>query len=78
MQQPPDEHIRLALAHVRAAIEGIEATAHNAYADAAFDARITAYGHLCAKRVLLQRISGDLGLLERSVSASSLLAAQQS
>lgn len=77
MPQPPDEHIGLALAHVSAAIEGLERTIHEAYAGAAYDARITNYGNACAKRILLQRIRGDLSLLNRSVSASGLLASDQ-
>jgi|LakMenE01Jun11ns_1017448.scaffolds.fasta_scaffold6531651_1 hypothetical protein len=76
MPQPPDDHIRLALAHVSAACEGLERTIHEAYADAAYDARITAYGNICAKRALLQRIRADLNLLQRSVSAPGLLAAE--
>jgi hypothetical protein len=76
MPQPPDDHIRLALAHVSAAVEGVERTIHEAYADAAYDARITAYGNICAKRALLQRIRADLNLLQRSVSAPGLLAAE--
>ena len=78
MPQPPDDHIRLALAHVSAAIEGVEATVHEAYADAAYDARISAYGNICARRVLLQRVRADLTLLPRSVSTPGVLAADQS
>jgi len=74
MQQPPDEHIRLALTHVSAALEGIERTAADAYAEAAFNARLNNFGNHCAKRVLLQRIRSDLSLLQRSVSAPGLLA----
>jgi hypothetical protein len=76
MPQPPDDHIRLALAHVSAAVEGVERTIHEAYADAAYDARITAYGNICAKRALLQRVRADLNLLHRSVSAPGVLASE--
>lgn len=77
MQQLPDDHIRLALAHVSSAIQGIERSVHKAYADAAYDARISAYGNICAKRVLLQRIRADLTLLQRSISAPGVLASEQ-
>jgi DNA-binding LytR/AlgR family response regulator len=73
MPQPADDHIGLALAHVSAALEGFERTAADAYAEAAFNARLTSYGNHCAKRALLQRISADLKLLHRSVSAPGLL-----
>ena len=73
----PDEHIRLAHAHVCDAIRGIESTAADAYAEAAYNARLTHFGNHCAKRVLLQRIRADLKLLQRSVSAPGLLAAEE-
>lgn len=76
MSLPPDEHIRLAHAHVSAALESFERTAWDAYAEAAYNARLTNYGNHCAKRVLLQRIRSDLSLLQRSVSAPGLLAPQ--
>lgn len=78
MPLPPDEHIRLALTHVSAALEGFERTAADAYAEAAYNARLTNFGNHCAKRVLLQRIRSDLSLLQRSVSAPGLLAPQES
>lgn len=77
MQQLPDDHIRLALTHVSSAIQGIERSVHEAYADAAYDARISAYGNICAKRALLQRIRADLTLLQRSISAPGVLASEQ-
>jgi len=77
MPQSPDEHIRLAHAHVCNAIQGVEATAADAYAEAAYNARITNYGSHCAKRALLQRIRSDLQLLQRSVSAAGVLATEE-
>ena len=77
MPLPPDEHIRLAHTHVCDAIAGIEATTADAYAEAAFNARLSNYGNHCAKRALLQRIRADLTLLQRSVSASGVLAAEE-
>lgn len=73
MQSGPDEQIRLALAHVCSAIEAYEASASDAYADAAFNARLSNYGNLCAKRILLQRVRSDLSLLARSVHRANLL-----
>lgn len=77
MPQPPDDHIRLALGHVCAAIERLEGSVHKAFEDAAYELRITNYGNVCAKRILLQRIRSDLKLLERSVSAPGVLANDQ-
>jgi hypothetical protein len=77
MPLPPDEHIRLAHAHVCDAIRAVEATAADAYAEAAYNARLTYFGNHCAKRALLQRIRADLNLLQRSVSAPGLLAAEE-
>jgi len=73
MAHPANDHIRLALKHVCRAIEGYESTAADAYAEAAFDARLVNFGNHCAHRVLLQRIKHDLSLLDRSVSAPGLL-----
>lgn len=75
MQQQPNDHVRLAHSHVCAALEGLERTIHEAYADAAYDARITNYGNICARRTLLHRIRADLALVQQSVSSPSVLAA---
>ena len=77
MPLPPDEHIRLAHAHVCDAIRAIESTGADVYAEAAFNARLTYFGNHCAKRVLLQRIRSDLKLLQRSVSSPGLLATDE-
>ena len=77
MPQPPDDHIRLALGHVCAAIERLEGSVHQAYAEAAYELRISNYGNVCAKRTLLQRVRSDLKLLERSVSTPGVLADDQ-
>jgi hypothetical protein len=78
MQQSSDDHIRLALGHVCAALQGLEGSIHEAYAEAAYKSRISNYGNICAKRTLLHRVHADLRLLERSVSAPGVLAADQS
>jgi len=77
MPQPADDHIRIALGHVCRAIESYESAASDAYAEAAYNARLINYGNHCAKRVLLQRIKHDLALLNRSVSAPGLLGADE-
>lgn len=75
MKSPADDHIRSALSAVSAAIADLEAAQADAYAEAAFDCRITAYGNLCARRVLLQQARSILSLLARSIPAPHLLAA---
>lgn len=77
MSLPPDDDIRYALALVSRAIERTEKTAAQAYSAAALNAQLNSYGHLCAKRAVLQRIKADLQLLARSVSHAGGMAVDQ-
>ena len=74
-QPQPHDDIQLALAAVSRAIAAVEAVEHEAYSDAAQQARITAYGNHCARRVLLQQAKSILGLLARSLSTAGVLGA---
>ena len=67
----PHEHLLLAQLHINDAIEGLEI--NQAFAAAAFESRITQYGHICAQRALLLRIQNDLTTILRSRSSSSLV-----
>ena len=67
----PHEHLLLAQLHINDAIEGLEI--NQAFAAAAFESRITQYGHICAQRAILLRIENDLTAILRSRSASSLV-----
>lgn len=73
-----DDDILIALAAVSRAIGAVEAAEHEAYADAAFECRIAAYGNLCARRTLLQQARHTLSLLARSVPAPHVLARDES
>ena len=77
MPQPAEREIHDALAAVSRAIGILETAEHEAYANAAFECRIAAYGNHCAQRVLLQQARSILSLLARSVSAPGLLATEK-
>lgn len=67
----PHEHLLLAQLHINDAIEGLEI--NQAFAAAAFESRITQYGHICAQRALLLRIQNDITVILGSRSTSSLV-----
>lgn len=55
-----DDHLGIALNHVTTALSQLSEDDHQAFAQAAFELRITRYGNHCRRKALLQRIHADL------------------
>ena len=58
-----DDHLHHALHHVTTALGQLSEDDHHAFAQAAFELRITSYGTHCRRKALLQRIHADLHCL---------------
>lgn len=55
-----DEHLHSALDHVTTALSQLSEDDHEAFAQAAYELRITRYGSHCRRKALIQRIHADL------------------
>ena len=55
-----DEHLHCALHHITTALSQLSEDDHEAFAQAAFELRITSYGSHCRRKALVQRIHADL------------------
>jgi hypothetical protein len=58
-----DEHLHCALDHITSALSQLSEDDHEAFAQAAYELRITRYGSHCRRKALLQRIHADLHCL---------------
>jgi hypothetical protein len=58
-----DDHLGIALNHVTTALSQLSEDEHQAFAQAAYELRITQYGSHCRRKDLLQRIHADLNCL---------------
>ena len=58
-----DDHLGIALNHVTTALSQLSEDEHQAFAQAAYELRITQYGSHCRRKALLQRIHADLSCL---------------
>lgn len=55
-----DDHLGIALDHITTALSQLSEDDHEAFAQAAYELRITRYGTHCRRKALLQRIHADL------------------
>jgi hypothetical protein len=55
-----DDHLHCALHHITTALSQLSEDDHEAFAQAAFELRITSYGSHCRRKALVQRIHADL------------------
>ena len=58
-----DDHLGIAFNHITTALSQLSEDDHEAFAQAAFELRITRYGTHCRRKALLQRIHADLHCL---------------
>jgi hypothetical protein len=58
-----DDHLDHALHHITTALSQLSEDDHEAFAQAAYELRITRYGSHCRRKALLQRIHADLHCL---------------
>lgn len=55
-----DDHLDIALNHITTALSQLSEDEHEAFAQAAYELRITRYGSHCRRKAILQRIHADL------------------
>lgn len=55
-----DDHLDFALFHITTALSQLSEDEHEAFAQAAYELRITRYGSHCRRKAILQRIHADL------------------